>query len=233
MLHVVIQNPPTRRPRGLLRAIQPLFDVVAPAVERLHRLLERRADDVDLRSARPFQQAERPRKRSHHQRFAVLARDEDKGLLDHALNGAALEEDQHAIDAELLPRLKQKRLAPQRFAVEALPLPMLERRLDDGDHEIRIGRVHVVLARSQHVAEAPTGHHDFTPGDFAPLQHVGHIRPDARGLSAGKPRQRRALPPGHPLRFLSAATSGSSCVLAAAAASSFFAPAGVRPSAER
>ena len=48
VLHVVIEDAPACRPRSLFRAIQPFFDVVAPTVERLHRLFERCADDIDL-----------------------------------------------------------------------------------------------------------------------------------------------------------------------------------------
>ena len=48
VLHVVIEDAPACRPRGLFRAIQPFFDIVAPTVERLHRLFERCTDDIDL-----------------------------------------------------------------------------------------------------------------------------------------------------------------------------------------
>ena len=46
--------------------------------------------------------------------------------------------DQHAVHAELLPRFQQKRPAAHRTAVQRFALPVMEGRLNDPDHEIRV-----------------------------------------------------------------------------------------------
>ena len=156
VVDVVVVDLPAVGHGVLFAPVLHTLDVVVPVFKGLHGLLERRAHHVHHAAAHPLQDGQRPGQRRHKNGFAVFPRNKNERLLHKALIGSRIEKHQHPVNAELLPGLQKERRAPQRRAVQLFALPVLERALDDADHEIGVPGADLILPALDHGKEALT-----------------------------------------------------------------------------
>ena len=154
MVKGVVEDGPSVRFGCLLVLVHAGVQVVFPVAVGLQGLLQRCAHDVDLGAAGAFHDGQGPGECSDQDCLAVFSRDEDKRFFDDALDRAGEVEDQHAVQAELLPRLHQEWLAAQGLAVQCLTFAVLELGLYQGDDQVSIAGLDLVLSGLHHADEA-------------------------------------------------------------------------------
>ena len=92
--------------------------------------------------------------------------------------------DQHPVHAELLPRLQQERLPAHRAAVQRFALPVMECRLDDPDHEIRVPCPDVQILTLAEIQEPLAPQHPILARDDQPGHHAVRVAEHLVGILA-------------------------------------------------
>ena len=80
-----------------------------------------------------------------------------------------VEEYQHPVDAELLPRFQQVRFPAHRTPVQRFALPVAVGVFDNADHEVRVVRPDLEVVPLQELQEPLAGQYPVFPGDDRPV----------------------------------------------------------------